>query len=701
MSSSSSSSISPNPPRISHRTTNTSNHDNQLQSRQQVEQQQHEYNNHPRPPEENDDENGRRRMRNDNNNNNNTLSWNQIVYSLSSFHAIQTPVSVAMILTALSVVYISTEDSRAATQQALTSTYSVFSIQPSGNNNVALSLGKSLVNSLVIVSVIAAMTFLIVLLYKYHCMKLLWTYMILSSALLLGFLGYQFFHTGLIHYVIPLDIFTFYYSLINFAMVGVLVIFFAQQPRSKRQEENGSNSQESTAPAGSFLISIIGSPSYLVQAYLIATSVLLAWQLSNFEEWTTWTLLVLLALYDLCAVLTPCGPLKLLVGLMQRDDAPVLPGLLYEAPITPTAATTTTTRPSRQQPTNRNTSVTDTNTSTSNSTRHDPYLNPSQSSTHMTSTTDNHVISSSSSSSLPSSSATHSSINHILPTTLSSSATNNQRFPSHDNHQHPTVPSFSARASITIQEGTLSRHTVIHSGSNIDPSSSHPSHRDTSDQNHVVDYYTEHIPLAIARVYVLPMVNVPVELQERVSNEWTYRRNRTRSHNRSSTTNPTTSITTNGESSSNTGREVFSPLELNTLVQVKFSLQGGRILPKVQALSQDDLGFIQRLRRRQQQQPQPKYEYHVLDRHGIVKRILVVDETTGQVFVQLHPDRSNDNDDSSEDEELSSSIKLGLVCLNIALYTLEIDWNSQKYIFTGVFFYDMSFKRVISFSILF
>ena len=40
----------------------------------------------------------------------------------------------------------------------------------------------------------------------------------------------------------------------------------------------------------------------------------------------------MLALYDLCAVLTPCGPLKMLVGLMQERNEP-LPGLLYEANI--------------------------------------------------------------------------------------------------------------------------------------------------------------------------------------------------------------------------------------------------------------------------------------------------------------------------------------------------------------------------------
>lgn len=38
------------------------------------------------------------------------------------------------------------------------------------------------------------------------------------------------------------------------------------------------------------------------------------------------------AVYDLCAVLTPCGPLKCLIGLIQEKQAP-LPGLLYEADV--------------------------------------------------------------------------------------------------------------------------------------------------------------------------------------------------------------------------------------------------------------------------------------------------------------------------------------------------------------------------------
>jgi len=71
---------------------------------------------------------------------------------------------------------------------------------------------------------------------------------------------------------------------------------------------------------------------WVTQGYLIASSVLVAWQLSQFDPWTAWILLVLLAFYDLFAVLTPCGPLKALINVMQKEGAPAMPpGLLFEA----------------------------------------------------------------------------------------------------------------------------------------------------------------------------------------------------------------------------------------------------------------------------------------------------------------------------------------------------------------------------------
>ena len=100
------------------------------------------------------------------------------------------------------------------------------------------------------------------------------------------------------------DRFSFVFVLYNFAVVGVTAIFYQK-----------------------------GIPPFVTQCYLIASSVIIAWQLSHFDTISTWTLLIMLALYDLCAVLTPCGPLKALVNLMSDEDSPEMPGLLYEAQI--------------------------------------------------------------------------------------------------------------------------------------------------------------------------------------------------------------------------------------------------------------------------------------------------------------------------------------------------------------------------------
>lgn len=210
-----------------------------------------------------------------------------------------------MILAALSVVYINNEETLQQGEAAMSEAYTVWQTDSdSTTQNLALSLG----NAFVMVCVICAMTFLIVLLYKFKCMKLLIGYMILSSATLLGLLGGSMFEVAIQIYQIPIDTLTFYLAMYNFAVVGVMAVFWTK-----------------------------GIPTYVTQGYLIATSVILAWQLAHFDTWTTWTLLVMLALYDLCAVLTPCGPLRALVNLMSEEDSPDMPGLLYEAELPPEA----------------------------------------------------------------------------------------------------------------------------------------------------------------------------------------------------------------------------------------------------------------------------------------------------------------------------------------------------------------------------
>jgi presenilin 1 len=235
------------------------------------------------------------------------MSIEELIYSSTSYYAIAKPVALTMILSALAVVIINDDSTRQSGQAAMTSAYTVFSVDE-GHESNGQNLAYSLANALIMVSVICCMTFVIVILYRLKCMKFLIGYMIMCSGTLLGILGGNMFQTLVYIYYIPVDIFTFYLFVFNFCIVGVLAVFWGG-----------------------------GIPKYVTQGYLIATSVILAWHLSFFDDWTTWSLLFMLAIYDLCAVLTPCGPLKFLVDAMSQEDSPDMPGLLFEADLPPEA----------------------------------------------------------------------------------------------------------------------------------------------------------------------------------------------------------------------------------------------------------------------------------------------------------------------------------------------------------------------------
>jgi hypothetical protein len=241
------------------------------------------------------------------------VSESEIIYSIDAFGAIAVPVTITMVLSALAVVFINTEETIAAGEKAFANTYQIFDLggESSGNDNneedgstsMWKNLGLSVVNTLVIVTVICFMTFIVVLCYKYKCMKIFYGYMVLVTASLLGY-----FTSSMILVAISIypwmnpDKLSFAFLIYNYAAVGTIAIFL---PR--------------------------GIPQWITQGYLIAGSVCLAWQLSYFNSWMAWTLLVMLALYDLFAVLTPCGPLKYLAKMISEEGAPALPGLLYEA----------------------------------------------------------------------------------------------------------------------------------------------------------------------------------------------------------------------------------------------------------------------------------------------------------------------------------------------------------------------------------
>jgi len=75
------------------------------------------------------------------------ISLQELIYAASSYHAVVKPVSVTMILTALAVMYINTDATKEAGEQALAQTYQRYTI--SDDQSAATSLGLGLVNALV------------------------------------------------------------------------------------------------------------------------------------------------------------------------------------------------------------------------------------------------------------------------------------------------------------------------------------------------------------------------------------------------------------------------------------------------------------------------------------------------------------------------------------------------------------------------
>jgi len=362
-----------------------------------------------------------------------TVNARELTYAVDSYYAIVQPVFITMILAALSAVYINTPESSAATEQAL-NVYTVIDTEPDDNGESSASqIGTSVVNALVIVSVIGALTFVIVLLYKYRCMKCLIGYMVVSSALLLGFLAAQMLQVAIDKYQwTAIDKVSFWFVMYNFAITGCVAIF---------------------APMGAV-------PRYVSQGYLIATSVIVAWQLSHFSETLAWALLVMLALYDLFAVLTPCGPLKALVNLMQREDAPDMPGLLYEASL-PNAA-------QQQQRNNNN------NRSNHSSTQQQQQHRPSVGGDTASETEDEEEPR-----------------RQEAPIPEAASTPNNDTEP-------VTVPSSSSSSSPLVQASIHDHETSSSSSSN-----------NNNNAQQEIEFVTSQVPLALAKLYKIRLLHDP------------------------------------------------------------------------------------------------------------------------------------------------------------------------------------------------
>jgi hypothetical protein len=227
------------------------------------------------------------------------LSLEELLYSTNSFHAIVRPVSATMILAALAAVYINDEQTTEMGAEQLASAYNVWDIDNSGEGSTGKNLISSIGNALVMVTFIGTMTFGIVFLYKYRCMKFLIGYMVFSSASLLGLLGDYLGSVAIEIYRIPVDKISYSLFMYNFAIVGVTAIFYQKGiPQSVTQMYLG----ECIFTFILFAVLVAIKKCIFTNSRTFAydlncnistvfTSVILAWHLAHFDDWTAWSLL--------------------------------------------------------------------------------------------------------------------------------------------------------------------------------------------------------------------------------------------------------------------------------------------------------------------------------------------------------------------------------------------------------------------------
>ncbi|XP_065176483.1 presenilin-2-like [Sycon ciliatum] len=170
-----------------------------------------------------------------------------------------------------------------------------------GDISGGTKFGQAIVNTIIVVCIFAAVTFLVVLLYYYECYCFLYGYLFFASLMLLAGLGFVYVAQVIKESNTYVDLITISLVMFNLSVAGMLAIFWK-------------------------------SPLVVQQVALVASCVMVASAfLQYLPVWTAWVLLAGMALYDLAAVLCPYGPLKLLVNIATTRNEGFLQSLIYSS----------------------------------------------------------------------------------------------------------------------------------------------------------------------------------------------------------------------------------------------------------------------------------------------------------------------------------------------------------------------------------